>query len=115
MAQPLDQRGETLVGSHSDPPAEPALSGLAAFSFGDTVAVVYNHTERHQRHPLSISVSTNGGTTWSKPWHLDRVTCEVSYPSFICSGDTVYGAYTYNRRMIKYVSFHTEELMERTL
>jgi len=63
---------------------------------------------------LCIAGTTNGGTTWSKPWDLDRVAYEVSYPSFLCSGDTVHGTYTDNRRFIKYVTFGTEELMERT-
>jgi predicted neuraminidase len=80
------------------------LSGVAAFTVGDSTALVYNHTEEHQRFPLSISITNDGGTTWEDPWHFETVNNEVSYPSFINGRDEkIHGVYTYNRRMIKYV------------
>lgn len=85
------------------------LSGIAAFAVRDHIALVYNHTEEHQRHPLTITVSRDGAITWGNPWHIDTISHEVSYPSFLCDGDgIVHGVYTYSRRMIKYVSFGAE-------
>jgi len=82
------------------------LAGLAAFSFGDRIALVYNHTEEHRRYPLSIALSDLTGISWGAPWHLETIEYEVSYPSFLCDVDgQVHGVYSYNRRMIKYVSF----------
>jgi predicted neuraminidase len=89
------------------------LSGIDAFDAGGMSAVVYNHTELHQRHPLSIAVSPDGGTTWSAPWHIDEVPVEVSYPSFACHDGVIHGTYTYNRRMIKYVTFPSSHLLEK--
>ena len=81
------------------------LSGITAFVVEDSIALVYNHTENHQRFPLSISITHDGGTTWEDPWHFETVENEVSYPSFIKGRDgIIHGVYTYNRRMIKYVS-----------
>lgn len=81
------------------------LSGMAAFVVDGSTALVYNHTEKHQRFPLSISLTHDGGTTWEDPWHFETVEKEVSYPSFIKGRDgKIHGVYTYNRRMIKYVS-----------
>jgi predicted neuraminidase len=82
------------------------LSGVSAFSANNNLVVVYNHTEEHQRWPLSASWSQNGGKTWKKVQHLDQVPLEVSYPSFIVGNNNeVHGVYTYNRRKIKYVKF----------
>ena len=68
--------------------------------------VVYNHTEEHQRWPLSASWSRNGGKTWEKVRHFDEVQLEVSYPSFISGNNNmIHGVYTYSRRLIKYVKF----------
>lgn len=80
------------------------LSGIAAFVIDGSTALVYNHTKKHQRFPLSISITHDGGTTWEDPWHFETVEKEVSYPSFIKGMDgKIHGVYTYNRRMIKYV------------
>jgi predicted neuraminidase len=85
------------------------LSGIAAFCVNGTTAVVYNHTLKHQRCPLSVACTTDGGITWSAPEHIDTIPKEVSYPCFITGqDDVVHGVYTYNRRMIKYVSFRME-------
>ena len=88
------------------------LSGIGAFVVNRCIAVVYNHTEKHQRFPLSISLSRNGGTTWETPWHIDTIRHEVSYPSFFLGHNRViHGVYTYNRRAIKYVSFDQDEFL----
>jgi predicted neuraminidase len=87
------------------------LSGFDAFTHRSGIAVVYNHTEEQRRYPLSIAVSDFTGVSWSAPWHLETIEYEVSYPSFFCDPEAqVHGVYSYNRRMIKYVSFPSEEL-----
>lgn len=87
------------------------LSGIGAFLAGMDIALVYNHTEQHQRHPLSITRSKDGGLSWMPPWHIDATANEVSYPSFINgSGGLVHGVYTYNRRMVKYVEFSAGQM-----
>ncbi len=89
------------------------LSGISAFKYGEYLVMVYNHTEDHCRYPLSISISPNGGTTWGKPWHIDQVDREVSYPVFIAGTDgLIHGVYTYMRRMVKYVSFEFDEILQ---
>ena len=82
------------------------LSGLDAFAWGDRIVVVYNHTEKHQRYPLSLAWSDGLMHEWSAPVDFERAQFEVSYPSF-CVDETgvVHGVYTYNRKLIKYVSF----------
>lgn len=85
------------------------LSGLSAFTTQNRVTLVYNHTEEHQRYPLSLSHSSDEGVTWEGPWHIEVLPIEVSYPSFLADDKgSVHGVYTYNRRMIKYVSYKTE-------
>lgn len=87
------------------------LSGISAFQDNGKLVVIYNHTEDHQRWPLSASLSTNGGIRWENVKHIDEVQLEVSYPSFILGqNNIVHGAYTYNRRMIKYVKFGKNSL-----
>lgn len=89
------------------------LSGISAFSAGSYMAVVHNYTYEHHRYPLSISISRNCGVSWENPRHLDTIEHEVSYPSFINGyDDIVHGVYTYNRRMIKYVSIQEMSLLE---
>lgn len=90
------------------------LSGISAFSAGGHMAVVHNHTFKHNRYPLSISISRNRGVSWDDPKHLDTVEHEVSYPSFLNGYDKiVHGVYTYNRKMIKYVSLQEMRLLEK--
>ncbi|MCB0330016.1 MAG: exo-alpha-sialidase [Bdellovibrionales bacterium] len=90
------------------------LSGVAAFSTPHCLCVVYNHS-LERRVPLSLAASYDGGISWSEPWNLDETAQEVSYPSFIVGSDgMIHGVYTFNRRMLKYISFSEEELYERT-
>ena len=87
------------------------LSGISAVSGGGATALIYNHTTEHRRYPLSLSITKDQGVTWSQPWHFEKSEFEVSYPSFIHDGiGKFHGLYTYNRRMIKYVTFSEEEL-----
>jgi predicted neuraminidase len=85
------------------------LSGISAFSINGRLAVVYNHTDRHERRPLSLAASDDGGRGWSAPRHIDDMEGELSYPSFVSARDgTLHGLYTYNRRLIKYVQLDTD-------
>lgn len=87
------------------------LSGIGGFSHNGRIGLVCNHAMNHQRHPLSVAVSENGGLSWSQPRHIETINYEVSYPSFSTSRDNgAHGVYTYNRRMIKYVYLSEEEL-----
>jgi predicted neuraminidase len=98
-------QGKTWSHPQTTPLPNP-LSGISAFSANNNLVVVYNHTEEHQRWPLSASWSKNGGKSWGDILHLDEVSLEVSYPSFIMGNNNmVHGVYTYNRRKIKYVKF----------
>jgi predicted neuraminidase len=87
------------------------LSGIGAFALSDRLGVVYNHTEHHARHPLSLSVSRDGGLSWSQPWHFENINYEVSYPQFLAHADGgAHGVYSYNRRVIKYVHFELGDI-----
>lgn len=86
------------------------LSGIGALMIKEQIALVYNPTDNQQRYPLSISLSGDGGVSWGKPWHLEEIPYEVSYPSFLRGKNGhIHGVYSYNRRMIKYVSFGEED------
>ena len=80
------------------------LSGISAVSTEGRLVAVYNHTDRHERRPLSLAVSVDGGQCWGAPRQIDDMAGEVSYPAFVAAPDgTLHGVYTYNRRLIKYV------------
>lgn len=82
------------------------LSGVAAFESNGALCVVHNHTDKHQRFPLSLCYSTDRGVSWSAAKHIDTAKHEVSYPSFLVDRrGVVHGVYTYDRRLIKYVCF----------
>lgn len=101
-------------GSWSTPvrtPLPSPLSGIGAFAVGKDIALIYNHTEEHRRYPLSIALSQDDCISWGEPWHIENIPFEVCYPSFFSGSDgSIHGVYTYNRRMIKYVSFRPEQL-----
>ncbi|MCB0325459.1 MAG: exo-alpha-sialidase [Bdellovibrionales bacterium] len=87
------------------------LSGIDAFSHPQGIAVVYNHSTAHQRTPLSLSTSEDGGVSWHGPYHLESLPFELSYPSFLLGSDgAAHGVFTYNRKMIKYVRVSLSEL-----
>lgn len=84
------------------------------------IAIVYNPTHK-DRYPLRISISEDGGNTWT--YHRDLETgpstanaIEYSYPTLLQSPDGyIHVSYTYNRETIKYVKFkedwiHKDEL-----
>ncbi len=87
------------------------LSGIAAFVHENRTVLIYNHTKEHQRHPLSLNISDDWGITWRGPVHIDTPLFEVSYPNFLLNPNgQVDGVYSYNRRMIKHVTFSPKEL-----
>jgi len=88
------------------------LSGIAAFAVGDNIAIVHNPTDEQKRHPISISVTRNGGTDWETPITLDNKNFELSYPSFITGKDgSIHGVYTYGRKKIRYVHLPRENFI----
>ena len=93
------------------------LSGVSAVSDGQDILVVHNNTYKQQRHPLSITrLNFNvGQIQQSYPWDFDNVKLELSYPSFATDSEgQTHGVYTYNRRMIKYVSFTPTEVADNS-
>jgi len=98
----------TDEGQRWSPPVRTALpnplSGISAFSVDGRLVAVYNHTTNHERRPLSLASSRDGGRSWSEPSQIDDMAGELSYPSFLAAPDgTLHGLYTYNRRLMKYV------------
>ncbi len=93
-----------MVGSGSDCAAEPTQRHWRVLQSRPD-SVVYNPSPDN-RYRLSLSHSDDAGVSWSRAATLDNSDVEVSYPSFIVGMKSrVHGVYTYNRRMIKYVSF----------
>lgn len=87
-------------------PVPTAPSGLAGFHWNGALAVVHNPTRGQERHPLSMTLFTDGRQPWIGPRHLDTASFELSYPCFLTGRDgLVHGVYGYNRRFIKYVTF----------
>ncbi len=82
------------------------LSGVAAFELNGRIGVVYDNTREHQRYPLSVSWSDSAMHDWSLPFDFEAAQIEVSYPSFcVDHHGRAHGVYTYNRKLIKYMSF----------
>lgn len=81
-------------------------------------ALVYNPTN-HDRYPIRISLSEDGGKTW--PHYRDLETgpsetdaTEYSYPTILQSPDGyIHVSYTYNRQTIKYVKFKEDWVLNR--
>lgn len=87
------------------------LSGIAATQVEGKLCVLYNHSREHKRTPLSLARSLDGGVSWSEPFHLDSVPYEISYPSIYYGADSnLKIAYTFNRRMIKFVELTLGEI-----
>lgn len=82
-----------------------SLSGTCSFAFNEYFGVVFNHTPKHQRFPLSLAVFKD--SIHKEPKYirdLDKVALELSYPSsFVEPNGNLHIAYTYNRKMIKYM------------
>jgi predicted neuraminidase len=53
-----------------------------------------------RRSPLSLMSSTDNGTTWSQPSHMETEEGEFSYPAIIAHGEQICVAYTFNRKNI---------------
>lgn len=90
------------------------LSGIAAISLkSGTILLAHNHTENHKRHPLSLSLSDSKGVGFDLgTWHVDTTEIELSYPTLIQDqAGLIHLAFTFNRKMIKHISFTEAELM----
>jgi predicted neuraminidase len=95
-----------IVTSLPSPP-----SGIAACAQHGAIIAVYNHTEAHQRTPLSLARSADHGQSWSEPLHLDGAPFEVSYPATIPTADgRIHVVYSFNRRMIRHCAIDVDRL-----
>ncbi len=91
-----------------------ALSGHASFAWKDHLGIVLNHTHKHQRFPLSLSISSLTNLRERRTFDIDNVSLELSYPSVAVDHQGgVHISYSYNRRMIKYCYLSLQEWMER--
>lgn len=90
------------------------LSGIAAIKMNpQTIIVAHNNTEAHSRGHLSLSVTHNCGQSFKTPYPLEGDGIEVSYPTLLRINDEEFAiAYTYNRKMIKFVTMTYKELSQ---
>ena len=88
------------------------LSGLDSFTYDNNVNIIYNHSHRLQRTPLSLTKYSHKTDSYSHPWDFEQNNLEVSYPSFTSNRDQIHGVYTYNRRMIKYVHYTKQDFLK---
>jgi predicted neuraminidase len=60
------------------------------------------------RTPLILSVSENNGSYFSPVLTLEEGAGEFSYPSVVCTGNSLHITYTYNRKQIAYYKIQLE-------
>ena len=60
------------------------------------------------RTPLILSVSENNGSHFSPVLTLEEGAGEFSYPSVVCTGNSLHITYTYNRKQIAYYKIQLE-------
>lgn len=79
-------------------------AGIDAVRLQDSrILLIYNHS-KHQRTPLNVAISTDGGITWEMKIVLEDAPGEYSYPSVIQTDDgLVHVIYTWKRNRIKHV------------
>ncbi len=74
------------------------------------ILLVYNHSS-HERFPLNVALSQNGGSNWSPLLTLEDKPGEYSYPCVIQTADgQVHITYTFNRTQIKHVTIGSETI-----
>lgn len=78
------------------------------------LAMIYNDKERNPRDQLAVSISTDGGSTWTWTRRLeDNPGSRFDYPSLIQSQDgTLHATYSDNLKTIKHVHFNEEWVQE---
>ena len=82
-------------------------SGLDLACTADgTLALVCNPLGENwgKRTPLSLLLSRDNGETWEKALDLETEEGEFSYPAVIAEGNVLFIVYTWNRKLIHYVS-----------
>jgi len=74
--------------------------------FSGKILLANNHTKKHKRNPISLSVSETKGLDFDlSTWHVDTSVIELSYPTlFQASSGLIHLCFTYNRKMIKHMS-----------
>lgn len=92
------------------------LSGIAAIALkSGKILIANNQTELHKRNPISLSLSDSKGLDFDLgTWHVDKTNIELSYPTlFQDSEEVIHLAFTFNRKMIKHISFTEGELISQ--
>ena len=71
---------------------------------GHRLVLAFNPIEGNwgSRSPISLAGSTDNGTTWSNPVHMETEEGEFSYPAIVAHGDDLHVTYTWNRKNIVY-------------
>ena len=66
---------------------------------------------RHGRTPLSLLLSNDNGTSWSRRWDIETKAGEFSYPSLIqAADDRVHLVYTWQRRTVRHLEIDLDDL-----
>jgi predicted neuraminidase len=78
-----------------------------ALASGD-LAIIYNDKESSPRDRLAVSISSDGGQTWSWTRHLENTPGQrFDYPSIVQARDgSLHATYSYNLQTIKHVTFN---------
>lgn len=61
------------------------------------------------RTPITLCVSTDGGSTFQEVMHLERNPGEYSYPAILAQGNRLYISYTWNRLKMAFWEIALEE------
>ena len=83
-------------------------SGIDLVRLSDgRLILAYNPVGRNwgERTPLSLALSDDDGTTWTRLGDVVAGEGEFSYPAIVADGDRVFLSYTYNREGIAVFSF----------
>jgi predicted neuraminidase len=79
-------------------------AAVEALTLKDGSALLVFNDSKVNRYPLSIALSSDGGTSWKRTLTLEDQEGEFSYPAAIQTSDgLVHITYTYNRVKIKHV------------
>jgi predicted neuraminidase len=89
-------------------------AGIAMYRLQNGHVVLVHNDSSSDRTPLSIRRSTDDGSTWSEPLHLECNPGEYSYPCVIQTSDgKIHITYTFRRYSIKHVEMN-EDWLEHT-
>lgn len=82
-------------------------SGIDMVRLTDGHLVLLYNNSPHDRTPLNVAVSEDGGKTWPYTRKLEKTYGEFSYPAVIQTSDgLIHVVYTYKRKSIKHAAFN---------